>query len=115
MLPRVAGAAPPPSESPRPGGRFISFWVFPSRPPWKILVCVPTLPSSCFPTPPHPRICALVLTDGKREEKEQGPQRAGWGGRTFWAGGVCWEVPQDSRAEGAVRRGSRCQVPLELP
>ena len=94
MLPRVAGAAPPPIKPWRQGGRFISFGVFPSRPPWKILPCVPTLPSSCSPhptpprpTPPHPRIYVLELTDGEGEEKEQEPERAGWGGQTFSVGG----------------------------
>lgn len=100
MLPRVAGDAPPPREPSRTGGRFISFWVFPSRPPWKILVRAHP-PFQPLP-PPHCRICALALLDEKEEEKEPPLQKAGWGGRTFWAGGLCWEAPKESRGEGAV-------------
>ena len=46
---------------------------------------------------------------------DQGPQRAGWGGRTFREGGVCREAPGESRAEGTVSPGGRCQVPPLLP
>lgn len=69
---------------------------------------MPTLPSSCspHPTPPYPRICALELTDQKTREKKQGTQRAGWGGRTFWAGGVCVGAPEESRAEGSASGSS---------
>lgn len=93
MLPRVEGGRAAAQNTWRPGGRW--FFVFVPPPPiWGISIldsledssCVPTLlqlltpphPASphFHPTPPHPKICVLELTDGN---KGDGPECwVGW-------------------------------------
>lgn len=106
MLPRVVGAVPPPRKPRRPEGGSFHFGCFHPGLPGRFFCACPPSPPAAHPTPPYPRICALELTDQKTREKKQGTQRAGWGGRTFWAGGVCVGAPEESRAEGSASGSS---------
>lgn len=79
----------------RPGGRFISFRVFPPRPPREILLCSPNVPSSCSPHPTPPRDLRSGM-DGR----EGG--RNGSGASESWVGWA--HIPGGGRVPGSARR-----------
>lgn len=111
MLPRVAGAVPPPRKPPRPGGSFHLVYFYPGL-PGRFFSAYPPSPPAALPTPPHPGICALAWTVGNGEEKEQGPQRAGWGGRHSGRGACAGKRPGKAGRRGlcVAAAAARCRL-----